>query len=173
MEEEVKRKNLIEGLVYGLIGIAMGILFLVIPGDKLLKVLFIIIGILVIVFNIFPFIDSIKNLKYKTQIATSQFISSIIRIIIGILLIFFQGLLTIVVGILMLLFTIIDICLAKDYWFQELRNQLPAIIVSILLLTLGLDGIINTVLLIFGCVFITLSVAITILAIIKYFKEKN
>lgn len=165
-----KNRNLIEGLVYGLLGLIIGILFIVIKWDTLLTILSIVFGVLVIIFSLLPFIESCKNLKYKTQVAISQFISSLMRVIFGLLLIFCQGALTIVIGILMLLFSLIDICLAKEKWLNELRNQLPAIVLAILLLFFGFGPLLNILLMVFGWIFIICSIIIFVLTLLKYFK---
>jgi len=170
MQIAEKRRFLIEGLIYAFISLVIGILFLVIDWNSLFKIIFIIVGILVVVFNIFPFIESIKNLKYKTQIAISQFISSLFRIICGILLIFFQDTLTIVVSIIMLLFSAIDIFIAKENWIQKFKQQLPAIVISVMLLFFGFNSIANLIFSIFGWIFITISILIIVLTIIKYIK---
>ena len=62
----MKNKNLISSLIFSLIALALGILLITLDGAILSNIIFIIIGVVMILTNLTQFIDTCKNLKYKT-----------------------------------------------------------------------------------------------------------
>lgn len=172
MRTSSKLPFFMEGLIASLIGIIAGVLLVTIDGAKLTSILFIIIGVLIVLFNILPFIETIRNLKYKTSVAVSQFFSSLAVIVVGFLLIFFQKTVTIAVGILLIVFALMNIVLARSNWLEELRTQLPLLIIAALLLIFGIGGIVDILLTVIGWVLIVFSSVYLILLLVEKIRKE-
>ena len=56
----------VQNIFSNLILLIIGILFIAIDGAKIVNIVFIILGVLIIIFNIQNFITCCKNLKYNT-----------------------------------------------------------------------------------------------------------
>lgn len=161
-----------EGLIASIIGLIAGILLITIDGAKLTNILFIIIGVLIVLFNILPFIETVRNLKYKTSVAVSQFFSSLAVIVVGFLLIFFQKTVTIAVGILLIVFALTNIVLARGHRLEELRTQFPLLFISVLLLIFGIGGIVDILLTVIGWILVVFSVIYLILLLAERIRKE-
>ena len=103
MNESNQRQFRITGLTISLIGIIVGLLFVLLSGEILANIVFIISGVLIIAFTLPAFIQSIKDLRFRTPVAYSQFTSALITIISGIILIFWHDALTWIISVLILM----------------------------------------------------------------------
>lgn len=158
----------VQNIFSNLILLIIGILFVAIDGAKIVNIVFIILGVLIIIFNIQNFITCCKNLKYKTPVAIGQFIFSLLTIALGVILIILQGKVSIIIGILLLVYAIYKIIMNRNFIKEELYFQLPLILVAIVLMFLG--NISNILLTVIGVIFIIAALFNIILAI--FYKRK-
>ncbi len=170
MENEKKQFNIIS-LIISLIGITVGLLLILLDGNTLTTVVFIILGIVIILLNLSPFIQSCKDLKYRTPIAYSQFITSLLTIVLGAVMIFFHDALTWIFGIILLVINLIKIILAKEQWVDEFFRLLPLTIFAILILVIGIGGIVNIFLTVVGWIILILSIIYLLFSIYNFFKK--
>ena len=161
----------VQNIFSNLILLIIGILFVAIDGAKIVNLVFIILGALIIIFNIRNFITCCKNLKYKTPTAIGQFILSLLAIALGVLLIVLQGRVSIIIGILLLIYAIYKIIMNKDFIKEELYFQLPLILVAIVLMFLG--NISNILLTVIGAIFIAAALINIIIAVLPKRKWQN
>ena len=118
-------------LIIGILLVISGIYFCAGNTEILTKILFVIIGILMVITNIFPLINSI-NRKDLIDI-----VARIIFIVFGILFIFVHNTaLSIIVGIIFIAFPIIKVLLASDKMTMFMIN-LPEILIGIIILIVG------------------------------------
>lgn len=172
MNESNQKQFRIAGLTISIIGIIVGLLFVLLSGEILASIVFIICGVLVIAFTLPSFIQSIKDLRYRTAVAYSQFASSLITIISGIILIFWHDALTWIISILILIFSLIRIIMAKEGWVDELLHQIPAIIFAIIILIIGIGGFIEILLDIIGYTLLVLSSIYLVISLIALVRKK-
>ena len=158
----------VQNIFSNLILLIIGILFVAIDGAKIVNIVFIILGVLIIIFNIQNFIICCKNLKYKTPAAIGQFTFSLLNIALGVILIILQGKVSIIIGILLLVYAIYKIIMNRNFIKEELYFQLPLILVAIVLMFLG--NISNILLTVIGVIFIIAALFNIILAI--FYKRK-
>lgn len=108
--------------------VVIGIYFFAGNTEILTKIIFVIIGILMVITNIFPLINSI-NRKDLIDI-----VARIIFIVFGILFIFVHNTaLSIIVGIIFIAFPIIKVLIASDKMTMFMIN-LPEILIGIIIL---------------------------------------
>ena len=118
-------------LVLGILLIAVGIFFCAGNTDILTKVLFVIIGVLMIASNVKPLIDSIKAND------TIDIVARVLFIVFGIMFIFYHNTaLSIIVGVLFIVFPVIKIILAENKMAMFIAN-LPELIIGIIILIVG------------------------------------
>lgn len=158
----------VQNIFSNLILLIIGILFVAIDGAKIVNIVFIILGVLIIIFNIQNFITCCKNLKYKTPAAIGQFTFSLLTIALGVILIILQGKVSIIIGILLLVYAIYKIIMNRNFIKEEVYFQLPLILVAIVLMFLG--NISNILLTVIGVIFIIAALFNIILAI--FYKRK-
>ncbi len=172
MNESNQRQFRITGLTISLIGIIVGLLFVLLSGEILANIVFIISGVLIIAFTLPAFIQSIKDLHYRTPVAYSQFAGALITIISGIILIFWHDALTWIISILILVFSLIRIIMAKSSWSEELIHQLPAIIFAIIILVIGIGGVLDILLDIIGYILLVLSSIYFVISLVALIRKK-
>lgn len=158
----------VQNIFSNLILLIIGILFIAIDGAKIVNIVFIILGVLIIIFNIQNFITCCKNLKYKTPTAIGQFTFSLLNIALGVILIILQGKVSIIIGILLLVYAIYKIIMNRNFIKEEVYFQLPLILVAIVLMFLG--NISNILLTVIGVIFIIAALFNIIIAI--FYKRK-
>lgn len=155
----------LQSVISNLVLLIIGILFVAIDGAKIFNIIFLILGILIIIFNLQNFILSIKNLKYKTSAAIGQFITSLIVMGMGVLLIVLKSNVSIIISIILLVYAIYKIIMNKNFIKEELYFQLPIILVAIVLMLFSFGDIFNIVLTVVGVLFIIASLINIVLAV--------
>ena len=133
--QETQKATLAATLILALLGILAGALLIVVPTDFLLKVVFIIMGVLTVISNI-PGL-TVGIMSANTRFGLLSLILSLISIVIGFLMIFWHaGVLMVILGVYMIVFPILEICMAKDK-LSQLRTELPKLIIGVVLLLIG------------------------------------
>lgn len=153
----MKNKNLISSLIFSLIALTLGILLITLDGSVLSNIIFIIIGVVMILTNLTQFIDTCKNLKYKTSVAIGQFITSFSIMALAVLIIIFRDQMSLYIGIIILVIALIDIIMSKKDLIEGIRHNLASIIFAIILLIFGFGGILKVACIIIGVILIVLS----------------
>lgn len=171
MNHDANKQFFYVQIVSALIGIILGLLLILLDGDILANIFFAIIGIVIILLNIHPFIQSIKDLKYKTKVAYTNFISYLILIVIAIVFIFYHNAFFWAIGLLLLVFSIYKIIIAKEYWKDELIHQLPSIIISLIILIVGIGGLVEIIISIIGWIVLVIASLYLILTLFSMFKR--
>lgn len=122
----------IMGLFYGIIGI----IFLTVPADSIIKFIFIILGIVLILFNGFILIDSIPRIKNDKRYIV-VLILSIIQIIMGVFVIVSESsILLIITGAILLILPTLEIISAKDKK-EQFKLEISKITLGIIFIVLG------------------------------------
>lgn len=156
---KINTKLLIEGIITTI----LGLLLCFINADTLMKIVFIIIGVLIILSSVN---DLIIGYKTKDKI---KLISSIIDIILAIILIFFHNIVfLIIVSIYLLIYPIVRICKNSNHYLQ-FKVELPRLLLGIVLLILSPQGILNILFIILGIFLIVIGI-LTILGSVSKIK---
>ena len=131
----IKKTSLFTILVIGALGILLGVLLLAIDPAFLLKVLFVVMGI-VTVFSAIPGL-LVGIASFKGNAGKISLIVSLISILIGILMIFWHSsILMVVLGIYLLVFPLVEILASSDKAVR-LKSELPKMIVGLVLILVG------------------------------------
>ncbi len=145
---KINTRLLIEGIIITI----LGLLLCFIKADTLIKIVFIIIGILIILGSIN---DLIIGYKLKDKV---KLISSIIDIILAIILIFFHNIVfLIVIALYLLIYPIIRIFKNPNHYLQ-FKFELPRLLLAIVLLILSPQGILNILFIILGIFMIVIGI---------------
>lgn len=154
----MKNHLLKQNLLYSLVTLILGILLVALDGSILVNILFIILGALIIVSNLTTFINSIKNLQYKTPVAYTQFVTSAIIMLSGILLIILRQSISAIIGIIILVFVAINLIVNRKYFKVYFVNQLPILICAVILLVFGFGGVLDLLCTVVGIIMIVMSI---------------
>lgn len=167
-----KVARLIAVLIEALIGIAIGavLLWFVNAGlvDKVLWITFLVLGVVVMIFAIPGFIDSIRNVNQKNGVL--NLILSIIPLLLGVIMIFAQQYIAWLVAIYLLIIPIINVLLSKEH-IARLVAELPKMILGIIVLVLGIGGASGLIFTVAGWIIIALSAIFAVLGSIGALKS--
>ena len=145
--------------------LTLGILLLVLDGNMLVRVLFIVLGGLFIIDGV---IGIVRNYKKSTLLLFTSSIS----ILLGILLMFnFHIIVNILIAIWFIVTPVAAIFQNKDNPKEEVKVQLPRIILGTLILLFGIGSITEIILTILGWTIIILSLAYLIFGVISIVKH--
>ena len=160
-----KKSLLIKMISIIIASLTLGILLLVLDGNMLVRILFIVLGALFIIDGI---IGIIKNYKVSPYLL----VTSSISIILGIILMFnLHFIINIIIALWFIIFPIIRIIQNKETYKEELKFQLPRIILGGTILLFGVGGITEIVLTILGWTIIVLTAIYLIFGIITLVKQ--
>lgn len=139
-----KKTTLAGVLIFGLLGLFIGILLIALNAEFLLNVVFVVMGIVTILYNL-PGI-AVGVVGIRTRFGLVSLILSLVSVAIGLLMIFWHtGVLMVVLGVYMIVFPLIQILFSKEKLLQ-LKVELPRLIVGIVLLLIGPAKAIDAVL---------------------------
>lgn len=162
---EIKKSLLIKMISIIIASLTLGILLLVLDGNMLVRILFIILGGLFIIDGVIGIIKNYKN-------SPLLLVTSSISIILGILLMFnFHFIVNILIAIWFIVLPIVLIFQNKDNPKDETKIQLPRIILGTLILLFGIGSITEIILTILGWTIIVLSIAYLIFGVISLIKH--
>ena len=163
------KKSDVSLFIMGLFYAIIGIIFLTVPADSIIKFIFIILGVILIVFNSFVLFDSIPKIKIdKRYIAV--LILAIIQIAMGIFVIVTKSkVLLIITGAILLLFPLLEILSSKDKK-EQFKLEITKISLGIIFIIIGATDIakyiftaIGIVSLIFGIIYLVMALLISII----------
>ena len=161
-------KSDISLFIIGVLYATVGILFLAVPADTIIKFIFILLGVVLIVFNSLIFIDSVLNLKQDKKYYIVMTLS-LIQIVMGIIVIIAKSdVILIITGAVLLLLSGLEIISAKDKK-EQFKLDITKITLGIIFIILGATdaakyvfiamGIIS---IIFGAVYLVTALIISI-----------
>ena len=148
----------------------LGLISACLPTENLTEVIFIIIGIVLSLFTIKPFVQSAKELKYKTPVAYEHFLTNLIILILSLLMIFFYEIIELSLGLILIAIAILNMIINKNTLVEGLKNECIKIGLGIILLIFGFRGVINAILTIIGWILIIISIISIVLEIIAISK---
>lgn len=120
------------GILYGIVGI----IFLTVPAEDIFNFVFIVLGVLLILFNSLVIIESIPKIKQdKAYIVV--LIIAIIQVIMGIFVIVTESkLLLVITGSLLIAFPLLSVLSAKDKK-EQLKLEITKIALGLIFIILG------------------------------------
>ena len=162
-------KSDISLFIMGVLYAAVGIIFLAVPADTIIKFIFILLGVILIVFNSIVFIDSALNLKQDNRYFVVM-VLSLIQIIMGIIVIIAKSdILLIVTGAILLALSGLEILSAKDKK-EQFKLEITKITLGIIFIILGATDAakyvfitIGIISLIFGAVYLVTALLISVI----------
>lgn len=167
----IKKTSLITILLIGVLGILLGVLLLAIDPAFLLKILFVVMGIITVLSAVPGLLVGISSVD--TAAGRVSLIVSLISIVIGFLMIFWHSsILMIVLGIYLLVFPLIEILLSKDKAVR-LKSELPKMIVGLVLILVGPAKALDVMLDIAGWGVIVFSVVYVVLSLFAGVRNQN
>lgn len=122
-------------LIFSLLGLLAGILLIALPVELLLKIVFVIVGVITVVCNLPMVFAGLSNLGSRS--GQVSLVLSLISVVFGVLMIFFHStVLVILVGVYLLILPLVEILIAKERGAQ-LRAELPKLILGVVLVVVG------------------------------------
>ena len=117
------------------VGLAIGLLLILLPVSTLLKIIFIIAGAATVLYHLPGFVSGLANINKRTGQVT--LILSTLSLILGVVMIFHHStVLMVILGIYLLVLPTVQILLAQNRSLQ-LKTELPKIILGIVLILIG------------------------------------
>lgn len=130
-----KDKKLTTVLVVALIGLLAGLFFLLVRPEGMLGVVFTVLGVLTVLFNIPALLIGLARIK--TTSGKVEVLTSLLSIVIGCLMIVWHAsLLMILLGVYMIVSPLLQILFARDRK-AALLSELPKMIIGVVLLIIG------------------------------------
>lgn len=167
----VKKTSLIAILVIGALGVLCGALLLAIDPAFLLKVLFVVMGVLTVLSAIPGLFAGLAS--PRTGTGRLSLIVSLLSILIGVVMIFWHSsVLMLILGLYLLLFPLVEILTAHDK-AARLKNELPKMIVGVVLLLVGPAKAIDVMLDVAGIGVIVLSLLYVVFCLLAEVRRQT
>ena len=133
------KKETTNRYIFSALGALLGILLIVFPSilpfSRVLWILLIILGVFIILNNITPLVFGIK--ASETEVGKMAIITSIINMILGVCLIFFQNIvMIIIISLLLIAVPIIEVVKSADQ-VAKLKEEFFKILTGVLLIIFG------------------------------------
>ena len=163
------KRNDVSLFIMGLFYAAIGIIFLTVKAENIIKFIYILLGIIVIFFNALVLFDSITRIK-KDKRYLIVVALSIIQIIIGILLIVTESkVLLIVTGSILLVLPLLEIISSQNKK-EQFKLEITKISLGIIFIILGATNLASVVFkvlgvisIIFGAIYLVCAILMSIL----------
>lgn len=166
-----KQTTLASILIFACLGLLTGMLLILIPTDFLLKAIFIVMGILTVVYNIPGFVAGLVSIQTKAGLVTM--LLSLVSIVTGFLMIFWHSeLLMIFLGAYMVIFPIVEILLSEDK-VGRLKTELPKLIIGLVLLLIGPAKVMDVMFDVAGWIVIGLTAIYVVVLLFSQLKRTN
>ncbi len=162
--EQNGRALRVGALWFLLIGVLLGVLLIVVPVDSLLKIVFVVVGIITIFYQIPGLATGLAHLD--TGAGKLAVILSLISMAIGVAMIFFHStLLMVILGVYLVIFPALQLIFSKHRATQW-KTELPKIIFGIVLLIVGPASALSVLFDVAGWVIIVLTVIYTLFSLL-------
>ncbi len=158
-------------LTIALIGGLLGLVLILLPTELLMKIIFVVLG----AFTILSAIPSlvIGLTMSNEQVGKLSLFSSIISMVMGILLIFWNNtILMVVIGVYFLLFPMLEILLAKDR-MRQFKSEIPKLIIGVVMLVFGPANMLDLLFDIVGWGVLGLTAISMLITVITFFKHRK
>ena len=147
----MKNKAFIAKLISGIAGIALGALLILVDGSAILSIISKIIGVILLVANVPGVIKSVAELN--SRLGRVELIGSLIGCVIGVVMLFIPSaaisVATVIAGVWFIVLPIVDI-LSAQYKTEQLKSELPELLVGVALIVVGPSAMVGAVLKIVG-----------------------
>lgn len=164
---QMKKTLLTRLIISVIISLALGLLCILINGEKLLQIIFIIIGAFLLIDGIIGLVNNYKSSSSNLLILNS------ISIVLGILLMFnINVVVNIIIALYFIALPLFEIIKNKDNYKNEIKNQLPKFIIAILIILFGIGGLFNILLKIIGWGLIIFAIVYLILGLVSLSKHE-
>ena len=145
------KKNDISLFIMGVFYCIVGLIFLMVPAEDIFKFVFVVLGILLIVFNGLVLLDCLPRIK-KDRSYVAVLAISIIQIIMGIVIIVTESkLLLIITGSILVILPTISVLAAKDKK-EQFKLEITKISLGIVFIILGATDAAKVVFIILGII---------------------
>ena len=122
-------------LIFAIPGLMIGLLLLLVPTDLLLKLLFVVMGVITVISSIPGVIIGIASFSQRG--GKLSLLGSLISAAVGFLMIFNHStILMVVLGVYMILLPVLNVILAEKH-LTQLKAELPKLVIGVLLVLLG------------------------------------
>lgn len=156
-------------LAFAIPGLIIGLLLLLIPTDFLLKLIFVVMGVITVLSSIPGLIAGVA--VFSTAAGKLSLIVSAISAVVGFLMIFnHNDLLMIFLGVYMILLPVLNIILAREH-FAQFKAELPKLIIGALLILLGPAGTIDMLFRVAGWVVIAFTLVASVIVFVGMNKK--
>ena len=163
------KKNDISLFIMGVFYAIVGFIFLMVPAEDIFKFVFVVLGILLIIFNGLVLLDCLPRLK-KDKTYIPVLIISIIQIIMGIFVIATESkILLIITGSILVALPTLSVLVAKDKK-EQLKLEITKISLGIVFIILGATDAAKVVFvalgvisLIFGGIYLVVALMLSII----------
>ena len=165
MKLEKNEKYLRASLIwFALFGVLAGLLLILMPTDSLLKIIFVVVGIITILYNIPGLTAGLTHLD--TGAGKLSLILSLISVAIGFLMIFYHStVLMVILGIYLIILPLVQLIVSKDR-ASQLKVELPKIILGVILLIIGPAKALGILFDVAGWVILVLSVVYAVISLV-------
>lgn len=170
----MRKVSFVPTVVFGVIGIAFGILFALLAG-VIFDIILIVCGVFTLISAIPQFIFAIKGFAEKKRVGMAVFdlVMSIITVAVGIMLIFYRNeIVMIAIGAYLLVFPLIRTLLATRK-AEQLKAELPSMILGVILMIVAPRDLIGILGKVAGAVIIVISILYMVIGLVIYFKAKK
>lgn len=158
-------------LLTALFGVLAGILLIALDTSLLLKIIFVIMGIVTVFYSL-PGI-AVGLMSISTGAGKVTLIFSVLSAVLGFLMIFqHESYLMFFLGGYLIIFPLIEILLAKDK-LVRLKAELPKLILGVVMLVVGPAGALEVLFDVAGWIIIVLTAFYTLLSLLSLKKPKN
>lgn len=158
-------------LAMTLIGLLVGLLLLLLNASLLIKIVFVILGIITVLSNIPGITMGLMNLDCKE--GKLELITSLISAVVGFLMIFWHsGILMIVLGVYMVIFPLVEILTSADKG-GRLKTELPKLILGVVLILVGPAQTLEVLFDIAGICVIVMTLACSIALSVNVIRKQN
>ena len=158
IKKQLLAKIIVSTISSILLGLLLILLPILLPVSKLISIVFIVLGVITIINYIPSLISGIRNIS--TPDGVGEVISALLGIAIGVVMIFYQGImLTVLAAIFLIALPLLRILLAKDR-MAALRSEILRIILGIVLIAFlpaligAMDLIVKIILIAIGSIII-------------------
>ena len=158
--------------VVGGIGIIFGLLVAFLA-ELIFDIVLIVCGVLTLLSGISQLFGAIVGFANKKKVAVFDLIISAITIVMGIMLVFFRNEIVVaLIGIYLVAFPLIRTLIATKK-LEQLKVELPAMILGVALLIVAPRGLIHILGKVAGAIIIVFSVVYIVVGILAYLKAKK
>ena len=158
-------------LWFAFFSLLAGVLLIALPIDTLLKVVFVIVGVITLVYHLPGMMIGLSSLD--TRVGRISFALSLVSVVLGVLMIFFHStVLMLILGAYLILIPLVQIIIANDR-LAQFKAELPKLILGLVLLLIGPATVLEMLFDIAGWIIVALSIVYLLIAVLAYVKRQK